>query len=97
MKDCMDIGPTPPAEDCAQLGEPGYYEKAQEEGKRYIALIRKKLGKEPEGAHLRLVGHNHDFGTYYEVACYYDDQNEEAMHYAYRCESDGPQTWDDDK
>lgn len=95
MRDVMYLGSTAPAdEECAQVGEPGYYEKAQAEGKRFIDLIRKELGPEPEGAKLTIKGNAHDFGTYYEVVCYYDTTNEKATEYAYLCESEAPTTWD---
>ncbi|MDO8637597.1 MAG: hypothetical protein Q7R34_15420 [Dehalococcoidia bacterium] len=58
-------------------------------------MIRKKLGPEPEGASLGIKSNPHDFGTYYEVLCYYDDENEEAAAYAYRCESESPTHWEE--
>ena len=61
-----------------------------------VALIRVKLGPEPVGAQLAIKSNPHDFGPYLEVVCHFDDQDEEAGAYAYKCESDGPRTWDDD-
>ena len=49
---------------------------------------------EPEGAKLEVKPCNHDFGVYYEVVCYYEDENKDAVKYAFDCESDGPETWD---
>ena len=37
---------------------------------------------------------NHDFGMYYEVVCLFDTDDEEAAHYAYRCEDELPATWE---
>ena len=47
------------------------------------------------GALLDYKGFPHDFGTYYEVVCYYDPARPEAVDYAMRCERQGPATWED--
>jgi len=94
-KDKMELGPNPSDEPTVQLGEENYRQRAIEEGSKYINLIRQKLGPEPEGARLKITSNPHDFGTYYEVVCEYDDQIPESISYAYACESDGPKTWDD--
>ena len=93
MRDFIFIGASPAEEDCVQLGTDNYYERARAECKRYIEAIRKKLGPEPEGAKLKIKRQPHDFGEYLEVVCYYEDTNEEATKYAFRCESDSPETW----
>jgi len=95
FRDQMELGPTPVDEECAQVGDENYRQKAIEECRKYIGLIRKKLGVEPEGARLKILSNPHDFGNYYEVACVYNDQFLQSVSYAYACESDGPRTWDD--
>lgn len=90
----MEIGPTPAAEDCVQLGTEDYAVRAREECKRFIEFIRKHQGPEPDGARLAIKGNAHDFGTYYEVVCYFDDELPESEAYAFGCESDLPDTWD---
>lgn len=97
MRDDMSIGPSPCDESCVQVGEANYMERAREECNRFIEVIRKKLGDEPPGARLATKAFPHDFGTYHEVVCYFDDSYEEARHYAYQCESETPQTWQDDQ
>ena len=94
MTDYIYLGPTPTHENCAQVGAPDYTVRAIDECKRYIALLRKKMGPEPEGARLMVKAQPHDFGTYHEVVCQFDSENEEAMNYAYRCENDGPTHWE---
>ncbi len=97
-RDYVSIASAPYEEECVQVERTGVYiGPMKAECRRFLELIRKKLGPEPEGASLSIKGNPHDFGTYYEVICYYDDENEEAAAYAYRCESDAPKTWDDDK
>jgi len=95
MKDYINIGPTPCEEDCAQLGTPDYREKALAECKRFIQLLRKKFGPEPEDARLAIKWFEHDFGSYCEVVCFYDTDIQESVDYALRCEGETPATWED--
>lgn len=97
MTDYIAIGPTPADEPCEQLGPNYDPQRARAECKRFIALIRKTLGDEPPGARLRIQSNAHDFGTYYEVVCSYDEDNETAAKYAFRCESEAPTTWEEEK
>lgn len=92
--DYLEIGPVPPEEDCEQVGTEKYDPiHARKECQAYIEALRKKLGNEPNGARLRIRSNPHDFGTYSEVAAYYDENNEQATDYAFKCESEGPMTW----
>jgi len=95
MKDFINIGPTPPAEDCAQVCSENYPQKARAECRRYIKVIREKLGEEPEGARLAIKSFPHEFNTYYEVVCYYESENIKARDYAFGIEDNGPLTWDE--
>ena len=97
MRDDMSIGPNPCDEPCVSVGEPDYYPRAKEECNRFIELIRKKLGPEPPGARLAVKSNPHDFGSYLDVVCYFEDSDEEARKYAYLCESEAPRTWQDDQ
>ena len=94
MRDHITIGPVPCEEPCAQVGTPDYQQQACQECTRFIDLLRRTVGEEPENAHLEIKSNPHDFGTYYEVVCYFDDDDEEATNYAYRCESEIPSQWD---
>lgn len=95
MKDFVDIGPTPPDEDCQQVGASYNRAKARLECLAYINLLRRTFGEEPEGARLAIKSHAHDFGTYTDVVCHFDDDFPAAVEYAFKCESDGPSNWDD--
>ncbi|MBI4201191.1 MAG: hypothetical protein HY531_02750 [Chloroflexi bacterium] len=93
----MGIGSAPCDEECVSVNpKVDYLPAMRQECLRFMELIRKKLGPEPERARLTVKSNPHDFGAYLEVVCYYDDQDEEARGYAYRCESEAPMTWDDD-
>ena len=94
MRDFISIGPAPAEEDCAQLGTPDYPERSREECRRFIALIRGTLGEEPEGAWLRVKRFEHDFGSYREVVCFFDDTLPDSVAYAFRCEAEAPATWE---
>lgn len=94
MIDEIYLGSSPPEEPCAQLGEPDYETKARAECQRYIDLIRRAIGPEPEGARLRIKVNHHDLGSYLEVVCRFDAENEEALDYALSVESSGPLNWE---
>lgn len=93
MREHLSLGSTPPAEECVQVGRDNYEELATTECNRYIALLREHCGLEPAGASLEIKGNGHDYGTYLEVAVYFDTDNEAAVEYAYQLENDGPETW----
>jgi hypothetical protein len=95
VKDYINIGSTPCEEECAQVGSEDYGVRALAECRRFIEAIRLKLGPEPDGARLTVKAFQHDLGTYHEVVCYHDDDNEAATQYAYDCESQAPERWTD--
>ena|ERR1700756_4621780 len=91
----VEIGPAPFDEDCAGIGQENFAERNRAECQAFRNQLRRELGEEPEGASLAIKSNPHDFGTYREVVCKYEDDNEAAIAYAYRCESDAPAQWDD--
>lgn len=95
MRAYLNIGATPADEPCAQVGEPNYGIKALAECRRFIELIRRKFGPEPEGARLTIKSFPHDFGSYHEVVCWYDDTMEKSVAYAYEVEGEAPTRWED--
>jgi len=92
-RDYIELGTTPCEEDCAQVGSDNYTARAREEASRYIELLRKTFGPEPDGAELRVKSFPHDFGSYLEVVCYFDDNYPESVDYAFKCEGDAPAHW----
>lgn len=95
MKDFLHIGAAPAEEDCVQLGAENYSARASEECRRFIALIRKRLGQEPPGARLRVGSFPHDFGTYKEVVCDFDDEIPASVEYAFKVEAEAPSRWEE--
>ncbi len=95
LRDYIELGPAPYRETPAQVGEPDYRANALRECRAYIQAIRNYLGPEPDGAQLGIKAFPHDFGTYYEVICYYDPDRPASVEYAFDCEGRGPATWDE--
>jgi hypothetical protein len=93
MIDLLYIGPCPADEPCAQTGiTEGAERLNRAECSIYIEALRKVYGPEPENAFLMIKRESHDFGSYFEVVCRYDDTDAEAVDYAYKVES-GLGTW----
>ena len=93
MRDFFTLGPVPSDEPCTQVGEDNYASRARFECTRFIALLRKIFGPEPSGAWLSMKAFDHDFGTYYEVVCYFNPRAPRSVDYARRCEDEAPTTW----
>jgi hypothetical protein len=95
MKDYLTIGSAPCEEDCVCVStDMPYLTEMREESRRFIDLIRRVLGPEPGSARLAIKTFDHDYGPYVEVVCYFDDQDEAAVEYAFKCESEAPSKWD---
>jgi hypothetical protein len=94
MENYIVLGPTPGDEHCACVGEEDYEPRARKECRRFIGLLRKKFGLEPEGARLTMKSFPHDFGLYYEVVVCFDEDFPDSVDYAFRCEDNLPATWE---
>ena len=96
MRNFETIGSTPHDESCAQVGSPDYATRAKQECKLFMQQIAKHY-PEPENGYLAVKGFSHDFGTYYEVVAYFDDEDAESVEWAYDIEGDTKcalATWD---
>lgn len=95
MRDYLGIGPTPPEEQCAQIGakDYDYHVMGRFECELYKKVLVEAMGEPPEGARLKIKSNYHEFGTYYEVVCWYEDSFQAAIEYAFKCESEGPTHW----
>jgi hypothetical protein len=95
-RDYIEIGSSPCDEECVQVSKTEDYLPAMRaERRRFLEAIRAKLGPEPPGARLAIKSNPHDLGQFLSVVCHYDDSDEEAQAYAFRCESNAPRTWSD--
>ena len=94
MRDYVCIGSSPAYEDCAQVGSDDYFEKSRIELRAFRNQLIRVFGEPPYGAELRIKAFPHDFGTYHEVVCYFDDSEPESVEYAFRVENHAPENWD---
>lgn len=90
MQDYMELGPTPAAEPCAQVGSDNYDVDAREECGRYKNLLIERFGH-PERFGIKRFPH--DFGSYYEVVVYFDDDDQESLDFAINVEHNIPENW----
>ena len=96
MNEFIDVGSAPMCESCAQVGSEDYYDQARRECRAYINQLRRTFGEEPDGAHLSVKSNPHDFGTYLSVICSYDPLIPSSMDYAFRCQGEAPEEWDEE-
>jgi hypothetical protein len=95
VRDWIELGTAPVNEPCVQVqSEVDYLPAMREECRRFIELLRKVHGPEPEGARLRIKSYEHDFGVYLVCVCEFDDDDQAAREYAFRLEANLPETWD---
>ena len=85
------LSTAPPEESCVDGTQP---DEARAEGRRYIELLRKVLGPEPKGSQLKVRSNPHDLGTYYTVAYFFDDLEDEHLSYMRRIDDEGPLNWE---
>lgn len=88
MRTYINIGSTPVDEDCL----PNTHQNARKE----VDLYRQQLEKEfPEGT-FKVKAFPHDFGTYWEVVAYYDEDceaDDAEMQAAFDAEGSASPTW----
>lgn len=95
MRDYIFIGSGPACEDVAQVGSEGYAERGKKECRALINQLKRMHGEPPENTSFSIKPCPHDFGTYYEVICYFESEDEKSVDYAYGCE-DLPEFWDEE-
>ena len=102
MIERIEIGSSPWGEECAQVGQKDYYIIAYRECaayKKQLCRILRSNGFDPdtmpEGFALVVKGIQNDFGTYYEVVCRFNGDDERSWEIASFIESNAPEMWDD--
>jgi len=95
----IELGSSPCDEDCAYVGVDGYAIQAKKECLAYCNQIERMIDSGdippmPFGARLSTKSFPHDFGSYYEVVVYCDDND--SINWAYDLESILPAYWDNE-
>ena len=94
--DELSLGPTPAGEPCAQLGSANYEKLSRIELRAYANQINRLFPNMPYGVQLKKQRNIHDFGTYYELAIKYLEDNEDAINFAINVENNTPEYWDEE-
>ena len=90
MRDFINIGSTPPEEDCFPAG----HRLARAE----TAIYCKQLQREFPDGDFRVKGFPHDFGTYHEVVAWFSDEpvtGDRQRQAAFDAEGGGLPNWDE--
>lgn len=91
----LTLGPVPAEESCQQVGTCSYDgDKANLECQTYKQQLLREFPP-PSGATIRVKIFPHDFGSYKEVCVVFNENDEEAVDYAYHVESNLPANWDE--
>lgn len=93
-REYMDFDLTPCDEECAQVGRDDYRRVSREEYTAMLAFIERTFGATPVGVSTTCKANAHDFGTYYQLRMYYDDEDAICTGYVYKVESELPPMWD---
>ena len=90
----LELGSTPSGEDCVQVGSDSYFDLYIAEAKAYIDQLKRQFPNIPDGVSFGIKSFPHDFGTYHEVVVKYNEDNEEAINFAFDVENNTPEYWD---
>lgn len=103
MIEVYELGAAPMDEECAQVGEENYAERALKE----CQCFRRQLLREYQKAHkaelhenaklcrIKVITKPHDFGYYYEVVVTYKDEDIDSNQAALWFEENIPTNWDE--
>ena len=96
MRDTFELGTTVPhSEQCAQVGSDNYTSLSRMEANALKAQLIREHGEPPFGTRLRIISCPHDFGTYYDLAIEYMEDDEESVEWMLKIEGGIPDTWDE--
>jgi len=86
MSNYLNIGSTPPEEDCYPAGHPKAYAET--------LCYKRQLNREFPAGNFRVMSFPHDFGQYHEVVAMLGTEEEQDA--AYEAEGDCSPVWDDE-
>jgi len=96
MIDTLDIESTPYDERCAQVGESDYERRAKLECSVMLAQLGRQFGDPPTGCSIHRKTNPHDFGTYYSLEIWFNEEHEECVDWAFKIEGNMPKNWDEE-
>ncbi len=99
-KNTYQLGAAPIDEECAQLGTPGYAERALKECNAFRNQLVRMFQAEhnkllPEGCNVRIKPNSHDFGIYYQVEVVWDMFDLAEDYAALWLDANLPEHWDE--
>lgn len=96
MRDYMELGSAPADEECVQVAEGvDYSGPMRAECKRYVALLDQVMPEPPGCCYFGVKSFDHDFGRYYEVVIWFDEDDDDEAAYACAVENHLPMLWSD--
>lgn len=91
MRDYIEIGTTPCNESCCQVGRDNYSKYGLLEAREFKRMLKSIYADKLDLVTFSIKTFPHDFGSYYDVVVYYD--NDEGMNEAYEIEDSYPTDW----
>lgn len=95
MFSVISLGAVPLFEPPVSQDLPNFEDKTYKACEQYIALIRRKVGREPLGVNFIIASPAVAYPNYFQVECLFDGQNFRAVQYVLRCKEHLPKTWRD--
>lgn len=93
--DYIELGSSPYSEDCAQLGQNGYYDFMRVEMKEFKRMMEELHPNTSDFiGYYKVKSFPHDFGTYHELCVVYDDNDDDSINWALETENSVPEYWD---
>ena len=99
MRNWLEFDTCPIDEECVSVvcDSIDYIIPMKLQGRKFIQQLNKIFGDPPGDAYFGLKMNDHDFGTYFSVCIFFNDENEEESEFAYFVEVNLPRTWDDEE
>lgn len=94
MRQELELGSAPANEECAQVGKMNYQDLAKKECGVYKRQLERVFKSMPPNTFFAIKAFQHDFGSYYEVAIFYEDDSDKSAEYAFNVEENVPLKWD---
>lgn len=97
MANYIEVGSAPFDEECVYVTDKKpYIREMLHECIRYKSYLEKLFSEQmPDGCEFGIKMFPHDFGSYYEVVIYFDDEIEEQCDFAYMVEDNLPEKWEE--